>query len=303
MFGEVTTSKAYWDLIKKSVSPKVRQNIGPIKRDNGTLAVNNEEKSNLFNSYFATIGESLALSLPTHPTTICMQMNDSGRSSCDKICISQDNIQRYIFNINSKKSTGPDGISPRLLKLAGNAIIPSLTDLFIWSAQAEEMFESWKLARLTPIFKKDVEEDRENYRPISLLCVPSKILEEEVNNTIVKHVFEENQLMTDRQWAYHRCYSMELLLLTSFQNDFGIDGSLLAWLKSYLKLLGPTLFALFTNDLPENVESGNVYMYADDTTLYCIGDSADEVVSTLNKALSELCVVHSQPTNSTSSKK
>ena len=58
MFGEVTTSKAYWDLIKKSVSPKVRQNIGLIKRDNGALAVNDEEKSNLFNSYFATIGES-----------------------------------------------------------------------------------------------------------------------------------------------------------------------------------------------------------------------------------------------------
>ena len=53
-------------------------------------------------------------------------------------------------------------------------------------------------------------------------------------------------------------------------------------------VLGPTLFALFTNDLPENVESGNVYMYADDTTLYCIGDSADKMVSTLNKALSEL---------------
>jgi hypothetical protein len=67
-------------------------------------------------------------------------------ASCDKICISQDNIQRYIININPKKSTGPDGISPRLLKLAGNAIIPSLIDLFIWSAQAEEMFESWKLA-------------------------------------------------------------------------------------------------------------------------------------------------------------
>ena len=31
-------------------------------------------------------------------------------------------------------------------------------------------------------------------------------------------------------------------------------------------------------------------MYADDTTLYCIGDSADKAVSTLNKALSELYV-------------
>ena len=36
-------------------------------------------------------------------------------------------------------------------------------------------------------------------------------------------------------------------------------------------VLGPILFALFTNDLPENAKSGNFYMYADDTTLYCIG--------------------------------
>ena len=87
-----------------------------------------------------------------------------------------------------------------------------MIDLFIWSTQAEEIFESWKLAKLTPIFKKDAKEDRANYHPISLLCVRSKILEEEVNNTIVKHVIEENQLMTDRQWAYRRGYSTELLL-------------------------------------------------------------------------------------------
>ena len=42
--------------------------------------------------------------------------------------------------------------------------------------------------------------------------MPRKILEEEVNNTIVKHVFEENQLMTDQQWAYRCGYSTELLL-------------------------------------------------------------------------------------------
>jgi hypothetical protein len=39
----------------------------PIRRDNGTLAVNDEEKSNLFNSYFTMIGETLALSLPIPP--------------------------------------------------------------------------------------------------------------------------------------------------------------------------------------------------------------------------------------------
>lgn len=33
-------------------------------------------------------------------------------------------------------------------------------------------------------------------------------------------------------------------------------------------VLDPTLFTMFT-DLPAEVKSGMVYMYADDTTLYC----------------------------------
>ena len=86
------------------------------------------------------------------------------------------------------------------------------------------------------------------------------------------------------------------------------------WLKSYLKrrqqvtivngvpsgilpvsygipqgsVLGPTLFSMFTNDLPTSVVSGLVYMFADDTTIYCIGTSADEATAQLNLAMHEL---------------
>ena len=48
------------------------------------------------------------------------------------------------------------------------------------------------------------------------------------------------------------------------------------------------MFALYTNDLPSAVTSGSVFMYADDTTVYCIGDTVDNTVTSLNKALSEL---------------
>ena len=75
------------------------------------------------------------------------------------------------------------------------------------------MFNSWKKARLTPIFKKDGETDMENYRPISLLSVHSKILESKVNDTLLQHIFKGNDLVTDRQWAYRAGYSTELLLV------------------------------------------------------------------------------------------
>ena len=74
------------------------------------------------------------------------------------------------------------------------------------------VFSSWKTARLTPIHQKDNKTDCGNYRPVSLLSVPSKILESEVNDNIVWHAFKENNLVSDRQWAYCAGHSTELVL-------------------------------------------------------------------------------------------
>ena len=52
-------------------------------------------------------------------------------------------------------------------------------------------------------------------------------------------------------------------------------------------VLGATLFALYTNDLRSAVNSGSIFMYADDT-VYCIGNTVDNNVTSLNRALSEL---------------
>ena len=47
---------------------------------------------------------------------------------------------------------------------------------------------------------------------ISLLSVPSKIMESCVSDTVVGHVFQNN-LVTDKQWAYRERHSTELLLV------------------------------------------------------------------------------------------
>ena len=53
-------------------------------------------------------------------------------------------------------------------------------------------------------------------------------------------------------------------------------------------MLGPKLFSLFTNDLPSSVKSGSLYLVTDDTTIYCIKRTTDEVVAQLDKAVGEL---------------
>jgi len=195
------------------------------------------------------------------------------------------------------------------------------------------------------------------YRPLSLLSVPSKILESCVADALTKHVLLDNRLVTNKQWAYRKGYSTELLLahltetwrraidskqvvgvvfidfqkafdsvshttlIHKLKHYFRIDGYLLDWLKDYLSnrkqftvmngkksdyaqvtygipqgsVLGRTLFNLYTSDLPDSVTSGEVYMYADDTTIYCMGSTIDHVTTLiLNDAQNIDWVTHSR---------
>ena len=52
--------------------------------------------------------------------------------------------------------------------------------------------------------------------------------------------------------------------------------------------MGPTLFTLFTNDLLSSVSSGYVCMFADDTTVYCMSDTAEKIIVQINTAVREL---------------
>ena len=45
---------------------------------------------------------------------------------------------------------------------------------------------------------------------------------------------------------------------------------------------------MFTNNLPTSEVSGSVYIFADDSNIYCIGTSADEATAKLNLAMHEL---------------
>ena len=53
-------------------------------------------------------------------------------------------------------------------------------------------------------------------------------------------------------------------------------------------VLGPKLFSMYVNDLSESISYGNLYMFADDTTVFAIGRDSDMIVSSLQCILSQL---------------
>ena len=132
------------------------------------------------NSYFATVRLNLASNFP--PTTGRRQGATSSPKDnrtlplLEEVHFSSLPIRNKIEALNAKKTMGPDIILLKLLRLAG-AIIPSLEHLYRYSIETKTVYTSWKRAKSNPVFKKDNETDRGNYRPISLLSVPSKILE------------------------------------------------------------------------------------------------------------------------------
>ena len=93
-------------------------------------------------------------------------------------------LEAVLKSLDPNKATGPDEIPARILKKTATTIAPSLCKLLNRSLREGYIPSEWKLANVVPVYKKDKKGHVENYRPISLLCIISKVIERCVLNRI-----------------------------------------------------------------------------------------------------------------------
>ena len=102
-------------------------------------------------------------------------------------------------------------LPPKNIKFAGYSIIPSLLFVFNISATCNTVPATWKAVNISALYKSD-ETVKHNYRPISLLSVPEKLMESMMASTITMLVTGQG-LENPHRWVYKKGHSTELLLV------------------------------------------------------------------------------------------
>ncbi|CAM5146477.1 unnamed protein product [Natator depressus] len=118
-----------------------------------------------------------------------------------QIEVSLEEVLELIEKLNSNESPGSDGIHPRVLKELKCEIAELLTMVCNLSFKSATVPNDWKIANVTPIFKKGSRGDPGSYRLVSLKLVPGKLVETIVKNKIVRHI-EEYKLLSKSQHGF-----------------------------------------------------------------------------------------------------
>ena len=108
--------------------------------------------------------------------------------------------------LHANKSAGPDGIDPFFLKLAADFIAEPLTFIFNLSLTHNEIPKAWKSAFVVPLLKGGESSIVNNYRPISKLCVISKVFEKLVSDQL-KGYLDANDILSTYQSGFRKQHS------------------------------------------------------------------------------------------------
>ena len=188
-------------------------------KSSGINVCNNDkakEKADNFNKHFANICSTHDMRQSTNDSKDSLNFTNTSKNPTKNPftfqAIKEDDVLKEISKLSVNKSTGLDGIGPKLLKLSKNVISPVLTILFNLSMNQGKFPQGFKIAKVVPIYKGGDHDNCSNYRPISILSTCSKLLEKLIHKQLYSYV-QENDILFSGQSGFRPLYSTTAALL------------------------------------------------------------------------------------------
>ena len=216
-----SNAKDFWNSIKKLNN---KSTTIPTLNNDGTLVCTSQGKATLISDFFFGCFNRQYPPLGSACSPIGQSSNLDPQEFPEELLCSVDNIADMLAYLDPSKSTGADKISARMLKSCAYSIAPSLTKLFNLSLKTGIVPSEWKIARIVPIPKTDCPStSTSGYRPISVLPIISKVLEQHVKELIDDYV-ANNAPISKYQWGFmHQRSSTSALISVTHDWHCSLD--------------------------------------------------------------------------------
>ena len=109
-----------------------------------------------------------------------------------------EEVKEQRGNLREDEAPGPDNVHPRVLMEVTEQVSEMFMDIFNSSLESGQVPEDWRVANVTPLFKKGFREELGNYRPVSLTSVVGKVLETLIKYRMRNHL-NKYKLIKGRQ--------------------------------------------------------------------------------------------------------
>ena len=223
-------SKDFWPTIKPFLSKKGSDGGNEIILcENDKIVSDQGEVCNIFNKYFVNVAKEIANDATqydqdflNHPS-IQKILENTPKDSNEKFSFkptTETYVHKVISNLDPKKATGVDNISAKILKSCVSSVSGTISNLINATYESSKFPSGLKGAQVVPLFKKKDPLNKENFRPVSLLPVISKIYERSMHEQLSDHL----------NASFHP-------FLAAFRKGFGCQSTLLRLLEDWRKAL------------------------------------------------------------------
>ena len=127
--------------------------------------------------------------------------------------ITEHDVSDCINNSKINSAHGIDQIPSKFVKMFNCNSSPVLAKLFHKCIKLKTFPDSFKMAYVVPIAKVSSPKSLDDFRPISLLCVFSKVFEKIIETNMTKFV-NENNILTPSQFGFRENSSTDLAITT-----------------------------------------------------------------------------------------
>jgi len=151
---------------------RAKKNLHPLLDVGGNIVTKEAE---ILNTFIASVFNSKTnCDLATQPPLL----ENSDREHYEVPIIQREMVNSLLHNLDTYKSMGPDRNHQSMLRDLAEMLIQPLSIIYQQSWLNGEVPANWRLANVTPIYKKGWKEDPVDFRPVSLTLVLGKVMKQ-----------------------------------------------------------------------------------------------------------------------------